>query len=443
MKNRSRSNPTILVFLLSITIVLVGCEREKPFKINKIIIHSGAGKINNEVSGDIQNAKVYAETILNSYLETLQSLVPRGFHTGLPLLETNVSVRLVLSKRSDCFFLFYPSNRTELIVESTALPAQVVLFAGTDLTGSNLVETVRALLPRYENWPTWIAIGTAGSGSSFAGSGSTFQDLGFQGVCNSFPLPTNCFPLPKFFKIHPHSSFGIRNVAIAVNWPDAHIGKLLYESPPNTIGIFTGSKNFATTGTSAGRIGENFARSDYMNLVEKSQFFRDALADNVLKPVAEKIQMKISRSKKDPEFKYSIWQFKQDVSELKEKAKQLGASSNYPDDLVQHMKETPVADGFLLWYYPSYRWFMFQWLIVGLVVLFATIFFTSKHFKRKSVWRKLFNRVSLPIAITTVNAWVFASRPSSLPFIYWTFPGLIFIVSVGIALLRGTETHKS
>jgi hypothetical protein len=55
-------------------------------------------------------------------------VLPSGFSDGLPLLETNASVRLIFSEKADCFFHFDPSNKNELIIEPTALPAQLVVF---------------------------------------------------------------------------------------------------------------------------------------------------------------------------------------------------------------------------------------------------------------------------------------------------------------------------
>ncbi len=140
-------------FLLPfIVISQIGCKREKPFEIQRITIQSGSVQVDNVKPKDKQSAKIYAEVFVNSYLKTLRSVIPPGFSVGLPLLETNVSVNLIYSEQADCFFIFYPSNKNELIIEPTALPAQLVVFDKADLDGSNLDSTIRSLLPRYQDW---------------------------------------------------------------------------------------------------------------------------------------------------------------------------------------------------------------------------------------------------------------------------------------------------
>jgi hypothetical protein len=79
---------------------------------------------------------------------------------------------------------------------------------------------------------------------------------------------------------------------------------------------------------------------------------------------------------------------------------------------------------------------MSQWLLVGFSVLVASAFLAFKQFKQNSVWNKVFTPINLPIVITVIHGWIFCLRPSSLPFSYWLFPGLVYVINVGVVLAR-------
>ena len=187
-------------------------------------------------------------------------MIPPGFSVGLPLLETNVSVNLIYSEQADCFFIFYPSNKNELIIEPTALPAQLVVFDKADLDGSNLDSTIRSLLPRYQDWTAPMEIQKV---------------AGIQGL--TFQADVPLYPTFKWFRFDPHSSVGIVDVAFKNTNTVTHTIDLLFSST-NNIGIFTSDKAFASIRDQAIILGERIAQGQIEELVTSSQYFQNCLS---------------------------------------------------------------------------------------------------------------------------------------------------------------------
>jgi len=96
-----------------------------------------------------------------------------------------------------------------------------------------------------------------------------------------------------------------------------------------------------------------YATTKIEDLYVASQFFRDALADERLKPAAEAIFEKKIRHEKDPSFDYPVWQMQDDMTNLKQQAIQLGATAGYDDDLLQNIESKPQPEGFLIYYYST------------------------------------------------------------------------------------------
>ena len=175
------------------------------------------------------------------------------------------------------------------------------------------------------------------------------------------------------------------------------------------------------------------AEIEIKTLLIKSEFFRLSLADKKLRPKAEDIIQKKTRSEKDKSYQYPLWEFKKDVFELKKEAKQVGVDISYVDELLKETSQK-TESGTLFVYYQNAKGFMLQWSLMNLcflVILAALTFIKYGNTPLLILATKFLSvlgtNLSIILLLTVTNGWVFSRKPESLTVMYWVLPCILYI----------------
>lgn len=429
--------PTHLLVITLLMFPTSGYPMDEPYRIQEEIRLPAINNLGNELPPDISGAKEFSEILVNSYFDEIRKEVPAQFRNDPGFWRaSHVSVKVVFSTFAESLLYLYPDDKNRFIADIIPLPTQLAFLAGlinfssptipTDTSSIKLFVSTEEAIKHYSTIRTSIItegvrIGVAGSG------GVRFVNTA-----------------EKMITFRPNSIFGFFGGWIEVENTDPAIASL-YGKPVHfrfeTLGplLFNGEKSFAWAKEGAKTIAVSMAESGIKNFFTKSEFFKQALAHEKLKPQADKIIKMKARADQDPSFEYPLWKFKQDWEILKDGARLQGFD---PDYLEALRLTAPSGAGYLFWYYPTHSGFIWQWAAANATLLaFITILLalrTSDALPPSILsffQSAAFGKPILPFIIISVNAYIFAAKPSSLVFNQWIGPGLIFLVSMILSIL--------
>ena len=410
---------------------------DQPYRIQEEI---RLPAVNNSGIGpppDISGAREFTEILVNSYFDEIRNEVPPQFRNDPEFWRaTHVSAKVVFSTFAESVLYLYPDDKNRFVADIIPLPIQLAFLAGlinfaspttpADTSSIKLFVPVEEAIKHYSTIPT-----------SFITEGVRIRVAGPGGV-RFLNTPE------KMITFQPNSIFGFFGGWIEVENTDPAIASR-YGKPVHfkfeTLGplLFNGEKSFAWAKEGAKLIAASMAESGIKNFFTKSEFFKQALAHEKLKPQADKIIKMKARADQDPSFEYPLWKFKQDWESLKDVARLQGFDADYLEAL---RKTPPSGAGYLFWYYPTHSGFVWQWAAANTILLaFITVLLAlrssdalppavSSFFQTAA-----FGKPVLPFIILAINTWIFAAKPSSLAFGQWIGPGLAFLLSMILSIL--------
>lgn len=383
----------------------------------------------------IEGTKRFAEALINEYRTVLHQEVHPSFKDKFPLWKARaISAKTIGSSFSEALLYLYPSDDLNvLFVDCIDVPVQVAFFNGLINLDAPEKKTrtdpIKILLPleearrEYAKWPTSIV--NASTNIRVSGRG-TLRLVDTQKLVTQ-PDRTVFGIYAGGIEIDNRGPSFVRTYGKPVSFRLNLKGPLLFAS----------EKDFALELDEAKKLGRAMAEIDIKQLFVESEFFRQALAHGKLRPIAEAIIEKKARSEKDPAY-YPLWQFKMDVQQLKDAAKDYQIDATYVDELLTwHGKA--VADGHLLWYYPNPSGFMWQWMAINAALLALLVLLESLRVSGLLPIPRLLNenaigQTILPLIILAINAWVFRSKPDAVSLPYWILPGLLFFFDIAMSL---------
>jgi hypothetical protein len=190
----------------------------------------------------------------------------------------------------------------------------------------------------------------------------------------------------------------------------------------NAVNMLARSNEITRWLDSAKTIGKNEANSEIQELFVRSQYFREALANAILEPLAREILIKRQRNKSDQNYYYTLSEFLHDKQAIKTRMDSFHIS--LPLDSLFSDAAMKIRTGNLLQFYTSYEEFEFQWVIVmfgfTLALLLAIIFDKLDIF----ISLGMYSRKGLFLMSTAIYAWCWKLRPEGLSFFYWILPFL-------------------
>lgn len=409
---RFRKYPDLVILFLVgfVAIGYIYLSQARQYRIDTVVTPKNMSNFDKEFNKSIQLAKLFSESVINSYFDFLHAEVNAIFLDSFALTtEGNLSVNLLLSTEDDEAFIHLSSGlKNELHVKVTRLPTQVALFSQLDDPGKEHPEgsSLNRILEGYSNLP--YAIGTLDDEDS---SVIYLSDV----TVRSWS--------PILFYLIPRSIAVLKDFTSKLRVSDSteFIRKF------GDIAFLCGEEGYGWALKKCREIGEELANLQIQALFMSSPLFRKALAHDTLSTIARMIKEKASRSVEDLSFDYPIWEIQMDMQELKELAQYYGVGDTlYTRELLLYESKR-TRNGTLLWYYGGYVQFTVQWLLLNFALLVCL--YLIRHFgsRIRSIY---WNRVQYLFGSTLIiapNGWAFLAMPDGMNFYYWLLPGFLFI----------------
>ncbi len=413
----------------------------------EVVYNNGPKYSKNDYHENITDGVKFIKIFVTEYKKVIDQEVHSKFKGDFQLLKNNsVGAKLVISSFGESLIYIYPSTKNQIIVDSIDFPVQPAFAYGAidlnnpektiDLSKFELKLPFNDAINAYNDQPGSITIGEGyGGGFVFGGPGS----VGYNGTTKLFKFPRQAIV-----------GFAVTNSVIFDNSTPHYVA--IYGRPGhhefNLKGplLLSSENTFDWTLEIARKLGKDMAEIEIKNLLTNSEFFRLSLADKKLRPKAEDIVQKRTRSEKDKSYQYPLWEFKKDVFELKEEAKKINIDSSYVDEILKETSLKPM-DGTLFFYYPNARSFAWQWFLMNMcfLLILVVLAFTKYGDIQLLVLTTraitvLGTNLSIITLITIANGWVFSKKPESLTIIYWILPCTIYLLCIALSLLLVNST---
>lgn len=301
-------------------------------------------------------------------------------------------------------------------MELTNIPAQMSLFLSTIMgsCGSNSMFNFEELLLSYDDTETAFEFAIKGGGCTI---------LWDMNVMSQYP---------KLCTFTEKSNVSIFYNLTFTYFKNDSIG---YEVHCPDLILFTGKKNFSHAIKNAKDYGKRCAEFEIRHhLIFKDWgLYNESQAYPLFSPHIKDILSKLSRAKKDPTFDYPYWRLKTDIFLLKEEVSKYNLKTTFIDELLKESGLQP-NDGTLLWYYSNYLGFTLQWTAINgfLLIIVILIIILYKH-QRFINYKLYISKLPIAVVISTLNGWIFLSKPENINFIYWILPGILFVVTIFVA----------
>ncbi len=365
---------------------------------------------------------MFADTFLDSYFAVLDQELHASFRKDLLFDQNaNTAAMLILSANAETYLYLYPADRNELIVEHVEHPIQLeLLLSEHNMTtiGSHKPSTDDLRMYPYHN--AMFTLKNGGGGT-----------IGYASIRSMY--------VPKMFRF-----CGTDNIAM-IQKSNLMFGATEESSrviAVDHIGLLAGDSYYVWPREKAHFLGQCAAEEEIRNLIKTSESFKQAMMHPQFEEGVRRINDKVSRRDKVPDFKYPLWQYKKDMKDLSEKAAQLDLTS-YLNELFLDVSLKP-KDGSLLCYYNTRMKFMAQWIIVGFIILVLCFVGRTLEASLQKHLPKIFIVRALLFAVVLgVNGWVFCSKPPSLTWTYWVLPGILYLTSVLVAVVNCPKTTSA
>lgn len=414
----------VAIFFCWIAFVVFG--KQKRFKFERIVKQPSLERFAKDFRAEINSTKVFAERYVTSYLQFVDKKIYPGLRRSFVLAsKKSISAKAIFSSVAESFIYLYPADESNLIVECTEYPVQWSIFAGLDTASPSVKLTLpyeKALLSYKEDMKVPYGLREDARANFSNLTVSTSNPKAFSFSKNS---------LVVLFKM----SFLLR---------DAN-GKETRKTIIQDVGLLTGNSDFSFALGEASQLGRELAQSETIQLIVSSPFFREALAYEELKPLAEHIQSKLSRAGKDPSFDYPFPLFKKDLATLETRAAKLGLNTDFVKKLLGD-PSVRAYDGYLFWYYRNHTGFMLQWTLANVLLILVSVgLLALKRLRAPSKWKlvKWFNKRWLKSSlVVSANGYIFLyQKPEYLHFKYILIPGLLFLACLVLCLYGRSENN--
>ena len=404
---------------------------------------------------NICDAIEFIKILVTEYNTIITDSVDDKFINEIQLLKMgSISAKVVISTFGESLIYLFPSNEGKIFLDVINYPAQKALSYGfidldnpenkIDLHEIKLHHPLSIAKHLYEYEPGNIGVGDysylkkgwilfdRSLGKVIFRDGKMFFFMGKEIIAGiACPIAFQC-KSPKYIETRGKEGYyGFK------------IPGLLLISNVNT---------FDWADSVAKKLGDDLADTDIKALFTNSEFFRLSLADDKLKPIAEDISEKQSRSLKDENFEYPQWEFMKDFSGLKGEAKKLGIDVSYVDELYKHVS-LKKHDGILFFYYNDSKSYMWQWTLMNIIFLMIFIALTFIKLKNTSLLiyaakysSKVLANSGIITLIISANVYVFYNRPESLTLMYWIIPfilGLLSIIWIVVVMEKKSEQSNT
>lgn len=289
---------------------------------------------NKNVSGGLK----FIDTLITQYKLVIDREVHGKFKRKFRLLTQDaIGTKIVISSFEESLIYIFPNARNQAIVDCIDFPIQTALSWGcidlnnperaVNLSNININIPIPEAIEKYKKEPAKVII-EKGSWIWLSGGGTViFQDVN------------------KIYEFQSKSIMGmlVNNIGFKHSSPKIHKNNQYHNKGLLLISNLT---KFDKSLQIARDLGRQMADIEIKELITNSKFFKLFMADKKLRPKAENIIQKQERSKKDLSFRYPIWEFKMDLSELREEAKNMNIDSSYADKLLKD-SSTNIVDGSL------------------------------------------------------------------------------------------------
>ncbi|HMH32303.1 MAG TPA: hypothetical protein VK543_04690 [Puia sp.] len=406
--------------LISLIFVASSCKHESP-PFRETIIHTDESIAENVSSIATNNARLAVQKVFEAYILAIkQADINPKFYDSFALTDENkVSAYVYWSTHSESILRIFKSPSSQFIVTGSYFPAQMIMACNGDL---------RYLSNHYKakdihTYDTAIdAVIVLDSRFVYFEGFTEYSDYDFVVEANT-----------KFFTMNERTLVFLTGVKlICTDFKNDTVG-FQYLSKDG-IAILSGSRVLDSLIVNAEYAGETFATSEIQRLFLKSEYFREVLADDRLRPLAEKILVRRNHSLENQKYEYSLAEFLHDKNTIREKMDSFRIKIKADDFFLD--VESKIRTGTLLWFYESYRGFMVQWIVLNTLCLIG-VFILKKlnkldYFGRKAAFAFIWG---------AVNKFCFDNRPRGIDLKYAILPFLL--VALIFVLLFFKKTAKT
>ena len=285
----------------------------------EVIYHSNFDPLKETYGNSAEDGIKFIKLLLENYSKVLHKEVNLASKEEYLLWRgKGIGVKLVISTFNESLLYFFPNEKNEIFVDGIDFPVQTALLYGfIDLNKPKNEINLKKLslkvpfddaVSQYKAEEARILFTDSGGWFFIALKGR----LAFKNVNKMFSFRKKTIVGVKtaVLEITNSSQFFIQIHGHADSFKFNLEGPLLFSS----------ENTFSWAFEIAAKLGRDFAELEIKELFTKSEFFLLALADKKLRPKAEEIVQKKSRSEKDTSFQYPLWEFKKDVCEVKKEA---------------------------------------------------------------------------------------------------------------------------
>lgn len=378
----------------------------------------------------------FTKLFLENYSMTLYkevNLAPREEY--LLWKSKGIGVKVVISTFNESLLYFFPNESNQIFVDGINFPVQTALLY--DFIDLNNPTKVININKAYLKVPFDEAVRQYNAEQGrihFTDSGGWFFIIGRGGLAFN--------NVNKMFSLHEKLIVGVMAGTLEIVNSNPLFVQIHGNSDPfkfNLQGplLFSSENTFSWAFEVAAKLGKEFAELEIKDLFTKSEFFLLSIADKKLRPKAEDILRKKSRSDKDKSFEYPLWEFKRDKCELMKMAQLENVNSSYIDELLECKALLPV-DGHFMWYYSDALGFMWQWLFFNGLVLTFLLLLRFGRYRSTPIFVYIITRlppprgkISFVLLLLGINgAIILKIKPASVSLIYWILPGAALIASL-------------
>jgi hypothetical protein len=166
-----------------------------------------------------------------------------------------------------------------------------------------------------------------------------------------------------------------------------------------------------------------YIQNEIYNLYINDSNYKKYRDEPVLKTMASKIEYKKNKKELLKDDSYPLWEFDSDLKEFYRTSEKLGYEKNYIDRILNSDEIKPKS-GTLIWYFESQYEYIFQWILIQIVIVFFLILNIKKIIPFN------ISRNEYLIFIIAVSGYIFNCKPEAVELYYYLIPALITLALI-------------